>query len=424
MKTVSRRGVPCRILWLLIGALVGGLGEAPGFCADADRDGMDDGYELLFGLDPANPADAAFDGDNDGLTALDESILGTDPFAADTDRDGLADGEDPAPLSQAYMGWGDPFFTWGDAYSYPGPAWWLGARKDGGDWTSNGWEVAASAPEGVGRLVIDLDRTTLGGDAVLAVELFDRAGASLFVDLLDADEFGAASDLYGNLLRGSNEAVSVTIPIPLSAYSNAASIALRRGTGGITVYRSAVAPPVGLAVDTSGVGAAPIGAVTAVVSAGLVADGGTVIGAADPIGSAAGGPGYTLSAGAAAAAAGRGHAPTNRYASSAARAVIHVDARTGSDRADGLRAAKTGTSGPKRTIGAGLSAARSGAAVVIHGGHYAESLNLAGRAASVRLDGNVVLGRGRGGSAVAGMVTNLAASALMAGTNGVMQVNE
>ena len=60
--------------------------------ADADGDGMSDDYERLFGLDPNNPLDAADDPDNDGLTNLQESRLGTNPHLADTDGDGLPDG--------------------------------------------------------------------------------------------------------------------------------------------------------------------------------------------------------------------------------------------------------------------------------------------------------------------------------------------
>ena len=45
--------------------------------------------------------DSATDLDNDGLTALDEWRLGTDPNNSDTDSDGQLDGEDPEPLFNA-----------------------------------------------------------------------------------------------------------------------------------------------------------------------------------------------------------------------------------------------------------------------------------------------------------------------------------
>jgi hypothetical protein len=46
---------------------------------DTDGDGMSDSWEIAFGLDPFNPADAAIDTDGDGLTNLEEFQLATDP---------------------------------------------------------------------------------------------------------------------------------------------------------------------------------------------------------------------------------------------------------------------------------------------------------------------------------------------------------
>lgn len=46
---------------------------------DTDSDGMPDAWELKYGLDIEDPADAALDNDDDGMTNLEEYRAGTDP---------------------------------------------------------------------------------------------------------------------------------------------------------------------------------------------------------------------------------------------------------------------------------------------------------------------------------------------------------
>ncbi len=62
---------------------------------DADRDGMDDAWEMAQGLDPL-VNDRAGDPDGDGLTNIREFMLGTDPGKNDTDGDGLTDAQELA----------------------------------------------------------------------------------------------------------------------------------------------------------------------------------------------------------------------------------------------------------------------------------------------------------------------------------------
>ena len=59
---------------------------------DNDHDGMDDDWERAHGLNPNDPSDANDDPDHDGLTNLQEFLLGTDPHNPDTDGDGVPDG--------------------------------------------------------------------------------------------------------------------------------------------------------------------------------------------------------------------------------------------------------------------------------------------------------------------------------------------
>ena len=58
---------------------------------DTDGDGMDDGYEVFFGLDPDDEGDRLDDPDGDGLTNLKEARAHTSPVDADTDGDGMDD---------------------------------------------------------------------------------------------------------------------------------------------------------------------------------------------------------------------------------------------------------------------------------------------------------------------------------------------
>lgn len=59
---------------------------------DKDGDQMDDAWELKYGLDPTDKADALEDPDKDGLTNVREYQLDTSPRSADTDNDGIPDG--------------------------------------------------------------------------------------------------------------------------------------------------------------------------------------------------------------------------------------------------------------------------------------------------------------------------------------------
>ncbi|MEW6535145.1 MAG: hypothetical protein AB1454_05940 [Candidatus Auribacterota bacterium] len=61
---------------------------------DSDNDGMPDGWETQYSLNPLSNADAEFDNDSDLLKNLYEYQHGTNPLLADTDNDGLLDGDE------------------------------------------------------------------------------------------------------------------------------------------------------------------------------------------------------------------------------------------------------------------------------------------------------------------------------------------
>jgi hypothetical protein len=70
------------------------LMETASIVIDADLDGMGDAWELAYGLDPVNPADAAGDLDGDGLTNLEEYLYGSLPNNTESDGDGISDGDE------------------------------------------------------------------------------------------------------------------------------------------------------------------------------------------------------------------------------------------------------------------------------------------------------------------------------------------
>ncbi len=65
-----------------------GIGD---FCEDSDLDGIPDGWELLFGLNPLKRSDGSLDPDEDGLTNKEEYELGNHPQVADRSKPLLVD---------------------------------------------------------------------------------------------------------------------------------------------------------------------------------------------------------------------------------------------------------------------------------------------------------------------------------------------
>lgn len=214
--------------------------------ADSDSDGMSDEYELFYGLNPRDPRDARQDNDKDTLKNIEEAARMTDPFAPDTDRDGWNDGPpelDQAPISRAFIKWGDPKFSHGDVYSYAAPEWLLNAYKIDGDWLTNPicWHVPATESNDVGSLNVDLNREILTTNNVrYRVKFFDTTSGMMFMDLLTTNGITLVTNLFGNIQYGSNTEVTVCLDVPLATYTNAAVIHLRRGSGETRVYESLI----------------------------------------------------------------------------------------------------------------------------------------------------------------------------------------
>jgi uncharacterized repeat protein (TIGR01451 family) len=64
--------------------------------ADSDGDGLLDGFEVANGFDPLQPGEQSADPDGDGLDNLAEQTAGTDPLDPDSDGDGRSDGAEVA----------------------------------------------------------------------------------------------------------------------------------------------------------------------------------------------------------------------------------------------------------------------------------------------------------------------------------------
>ncbi len=182
-----------------------------------------------------------------GLMGMISGLSLASAVERDDDADNWPNGVDDQPLSRAVMRWGNPESTHGDEYLASGPMWWLGAEKIGGEWLTNGWHVAAGEPKDFGALLIYLDRaamTNLTGNAasnvVLEVAWFDQKGASLLVDLLDENSHTVATNLFGNLVTGSNQTMAAAYDLPWAAHPSAATLRLRRGEGELTVHRTVV----------------------------------------------------------------------------------------------------------------------------------------------------------------------------------------
>jgi len=163
---------------------------------------MPSDYAAQFGLDLNDPNVASEDPDGDGLSNLQESQLGTDPFSADTDHDDWNDGDDDNPLSRMYVPYGNPKFTADDGVVYPWPEWATAAYKIGGSFLTNDvqcWFVS-SADTNPASLQIEVDRQTISDNAILQLTYFVTSNSSVHIDLYDADGQVVAPDIAGNLL--------------------------------------------------------------------------------------------------------------------------------------------------------------------------------------------------------------------------------
>ncbi|MBI2438295.1 MAG: hypothetical protein HYV36_05735 [Lentisphaerae bacterium] len=393
---------------LLVGGLTGSDNIGIGF-NDSDGDRMPDDYEIFYGLNPTNPADAAQNYDGDLLSNLEESRILTDPFSPDTDRDLIFDHAETesGAISRAYIQWGWPRFTIRDYYDYAHPDFLLWAKKQGGAWyvdaatTQSAW-IAYAEIEEMPSLDVALDRLLLTNNLVYAIHYWDQSQAALglHADLLTTNSEVIAADLYGNLLGGSNAEDVVYLAVPTAQFPDATIIRLRverapgasstndwapDGNAVVMVYRgmlyidedfdgldaeterSSVYHTSDYAVDTDGNGVSDY-------AQWMFSNGTNGL----PFPGGGGGGGSTNDTD------GGTSAPTGR---------IFVDKAIGSPMLTGRAPEVRGNDGPKKTISEGLAAVdRDGAhTLIIKSGAYGEDLDLRGKHFRVVIEGRVKL---------------------------------
>ncbi len=112
--------------------------------------------------------------------------------------------------------WGHPDFTAGDEYLYTGPSWWLGAGKEGGEYSGgNNWLMRTKRS---GAVYFDLDRSILTNNLMLDVLHRDNAGVSAGIDLLDSTGTALATNVVGQMVLGENRKVFRRFQVPLVDY--------------------------------------------------------------------------------------------------------------------------------------------------------------------------------------------------------------
>lgn len=193
---------------------------------DSDDDGLSDEYELDNGLDLENSSDAQLDKDSDGLTNLEEFILGTDINNSDSDDDGVEDSQDIFPLDSSEWldsdldGVGDNASRFGylalegDWVELSvGREYSLAIKSDGSLWA---WGINNFGQLGDGTLTNSSTLVQIGDQTdwqqIYAGSLFSLAVKT------DGTLWGWGNNSLGQL--GNGVTTSVSIPVQISTDTN------------------------------------------------------------------------------------------------------------------------------------------------------------------------------------------------------------
>lgn len=106
------------------------------------------------------------------------------------------------------------------------------------------WHTGVKEKEGVGRLIVNVDRQRLNENLVATI-LFDAdETGDIAVQLLDGQGRVVVVDVFGNLVEVGKEATTDTFVIPLRKYPTAEKIVIRRISGDVKVYGLVLFPVV------------------------------------------------------------------------------------------------------------------------------------------------------------------------------------
>ena len=125
------------------------------------------------------------------------------------------------------------------------PSWLAEVRTDGGtfDSTLGAWVADAGLEVGLGRLLIQLDRTDIpSSDLALSLIYEETPGADFVVQLLDEEGRIVAPDLFSNIVSAGREAKTDTFIISFLNHPTATQIVLRRIQGEVRIYGFALMP--------------------------------------------------------------------------------------------------------------------------------------------------------------------------------------